>query len=98
MSSPYSLINPLLPLSLLIPQVPLLIFYLPYWKLPLPQAFITLCVPRLPTRRPTASGFAKVATKYPVHRFDQTLALGTVAAPVPPVAAFVKESSRMSVE
>ena len=92
MSSPYSVINTLLSLSLLIPQVALLIFYLPYWKLPLPQAFVTLCVPRLPTRRPTASGFSKVATKYPVHCLDRTLALGTVAAPVPPVAAFVKES------
>ncbi len=96
MSSPHSLINSLLPLSLLIPQVPLLIFYLPYWKLPLPQAFVTLCVLRLETRRPTALGFAKVATKYPVHCLDRTLVLRTVAALVPPVAAFVEESKDVS--
>ena len=77
---------------MLVPFIPFLVLYSPYWELPLSQTFVESCVPRLPTRWPLAAGFAEVGAKYPFHPLDRSRALGAIAFPIPPASAFLIET------
>ncbi len=66
MSPPNSVINAVYSLLVLVPFVALLVLDPLNWELSLTQAFRATGMPRLSTRRPTASGFAKVCAEYPL--------------------------------
>ena len=94
----HPVINALHPTVMLIPKVSLLILNSLDWELPLPQTFVAFGVPHLPARWPTATRFAEVCAEYPLHPLHWRGALGAIAAPVPPTAAFVIETKGSPVE
>ena len=83
------MINALHPSVVLVPTVPLLILNPLDGKLPLAETFIAFGVPHLPTHWPTAARFTEVCAEYSLHLPHRHGALGAIAAPVPPTAAFV---------
>jgi hypothetical protein len=83
------MINSVFPSVMREPLVAFLVLNLLQRKLPLSQAGVTICVPRSPTRRPAALGFAEVCAKDPVHLLHRSKALGAVPVPVPPATAFL---------
>ena len=83
------MINALHPSVVLVPMVPLLILNPLDGKLPLDETFVAFGMPHLPTRWPTAARFAEVCAEYSLHPPHRYEALGAIAAPVPPTAAFV---------
>jgi hypothetical protein len=78
------MIESLLTQTLLIPRIPALIFYDLDQESSITQAFVTSCVPRLPTRMQACPGFTKVCTEF--------VALCASPAPIPPTAAFFYET------
>ena len=90
--SAHSVINALHSTVLLVPTVPLLILNPLDWELPLAQTFVAFGVPHLPARWPTAARFAEVCAEYPPPPLHRRVALGAIAAPVSPTAAFDVET------
>ena len=85
----HPVINALHSSAVFVPMVPFIILNSLDRELPLTQTFVAFCVPHLPSCWPTAARFAEVCTEYPLHPLHWRGALGTIAAPVPPTAAFV---------
>jgi hypothetical protein len=86
--STYPVIDALHPSVVLVPPVPLLILNFLDRELALTQTFVAFGVPHLPARWPTAARFAEVCAEYALHPLHRRVALGAIAAPVPPTAAF----------
>ena len=86
--STHTVINAFHPSVVLVPTVPLLILNFLDRELALTQTFVAFGVPHLPARWPTAARFAEVCAEYALHPLHRRVALGAIAAPVPPTAAF----------
>ncbi len=84
----YSLVDAPYPHLMLIPMVSFLILDSLHRELVLAQTFVTSGVPCPPACWPAALGFAKVDAKYPLQILHRSGALGAIAFPVPPTAAF----------
>ncbi len=89
MCAVHPVINALHSSIVFVPMVPFIIMNPLNWELLLAQTFVAFCVPHLLSRWPTAARFAEVCAEDPLHPLHWRRALGAIAAPVPPTAAFV---------